>query len=155
MSVVDARVIMMDIREIIRRSDLEIISGDSMVDDAIERMVTRNVGSVIIKRGSEHEPYGIVTRQDVLFKVIAKGLDPREVRVTDIMSSPVIILNNINLDVKFAAQAMANADVTNLVIFNGGDVYGFLSSTDIIEAIHKELIVKALNRKSKDVSGGC
>lgn len=145
----------MDIRDIIRRTDIEIVQNDCTVSDAIAKMVDRNVGSVIVKRLSPNEPYGIVTRQDILFKVIAKGRDPRKVPVTEIMSSPVVILNNISLDVKYAAQAMANAEVTNLVIFDGGDVYGFLSSTDIINAIRKELAIRSLQEGSNDVSGAC
>ena len=145
----------MDIRGIIRRQDLEMIDADATAADAIAKMVQRNVGSVIVRRLTPNDPYGIITRSDVLFKVIAKGLDPKEVNVRDIMSSPVVILNNVDLDVKYAAQAMANAGVTNLVIFDGGDVYGFLSSTDIINAINKEILVSALTSSSEDVSGGC
>jgi predicted transcriptional regulator len=135
--------------------DIEMVDGDCTVGDAISKMADRNVGSVIVKRRSPNEPYGIVTRQDVLFKVIAEGLDPNQVKVTDIMSSPVIILNNVDLDVRYAAKAMANTGVTNLVIFDKGDFYGFLSSTDIINAIRRELTVKSLQQKSEDVSGGC
>ena len=145
----------MDIRGIIRRQDLEMVDNDSTAADAIAKMVDRDVGSVIVKRRTPNEPYGILTRSDILFKVIARGLDPNEVQVTEIMSSPVVILNNVELDVKFAAQAMANAGVTNLVIFDGGDVYGFLSSTDIITAIRRELVIKRLAEETNDVSGGC
>ena len=145
----------MNIQGIIKRQDIEMIDNTCNVADAIAKMVDRNVGSLIVKRLNPNEPYGIVTRADVLFKVIATGKDPREVVITEIMSSPVVILNNVNLDVKYAALAMANAGVSNLVIFDGGDVYGFLSSTDIITAVRKELVVKALNSKIDDISGGC
>lgn len=145
----------MEIREIIKRQDLEIIDADASVADVINKMVNRNVGSIIVKRSSPNKPYGIVTRKDILFKVVANGLDPNEMNVREIMSSPVIILNNVNLEIQFAAQAMRNAGVTNLVIFDGGDVFGFLSSTDIIEAVAKELVVKKLTSRANDVSGGC
>jgi len=145
----------MDIRGIIRRKDIEMIDGTCTVEEAIAKMVDRKVGSVIVRRTHPGEPYGIVTRQDVLFKVIGEGLDPSTIAVTEIMSSPVVILNNIDLDVRYAAKAMANAGVTNLVIFDGGDVYGFLSSTDIVNAIRRDLTVKALQKKSDDVSGAC
>lgn len=131
------------------------IDGDCTAEDAIAKMVDRNVGSVIVKRSKPSEPYGIITRQDVLFKVIAEGLDPSKIAVRDIMSSPVVILNNVDLDVRYAAKAMANAGVTNLVIFDGGDVYGFLSSTDIVNAVRRDLTVKSLQKNSEDVSGGC
>ena len=131
------------------------IDTDASVTDAIQRMVNRNVGSLIVRRTDPSEPYGIVTRQDVLFKVIAAGLEPDQTMVKDIMTSPVVILNNINLDVRYAARAMANAGVTNIVVFDAGDVYGFLSSTDIINAMAKELVRRSLNTQSDDVSGGC
>jgi signal-transduction protein with cAMP-binding, CBS, and nucleotidyltransferase domain len=144
-----------DIRGIIRKSDIERVDGSCTVAESLAKMVDRNVGSLIVKRASPHEPYGIVTRQDVLFKVIAKGIDLNAIKTEEIMSSPVVILNNIDLDVMYAAQAMANAGVTNLVIFDGGDVYGFLSSSDIITAVRRELVVKSLTSRSEDVAGGC
>lgn len=145
----------MDIRGIIKRMDIEMIDGTSTAADAIAKMADRNIGSVIVRRTNPNEPYGIITRQDVLFKVIAEGLDPNKVSVTDIMSSPVVILNNVDLDVRYAAKAMANAKVTNLVIFDGGDVYGFLSSTDIINAIRRDLSIKSLQKRTEDISGAC
>jgi signal-transduction protein with cAMP-binding, CBS, and nucleotidyltransferase domain len=145
----------MDIRGIIKRMDIEMIDGTSTAADAIAKMADRNIGSVIVRRLNPNEPYGIVTRQDVLFKVIAEGLDPNKVGVTDIMSSPVVILNNVDLDVQYAAKAMANSKVTNLVIFDGGDVYGFLSSTDIIDAVRRDLSIKSLQKRTEDISGAC
>jgi signal-transduction protein with cAMP-binding, CBS, and nucleotidyltransferase domain len=145
----------MDIRGIIKRMDIEMVDQGCTVADAVAKMVDRNVGSVIVKRGNRSEAYGIVTRQDVLFKVIAEGRDLNEVKVNEIMSFPVSILNNVDLDIRYAARAMANAGVTNLAIFDGGDFYGFLSSTDIIEAIRRELTVKSLQKKTEDISGGC
>jgi signal-transduction protein with cAMP-binding, CBS, and nucleotidyltransferase domain len=145
----------LDIRGIIKRKDIELIDASCTAGDAIAKMADRNVGSVIVRRENPSEPYGIVTRQDILFKVIAKGLDPKKVKVAEIMSSPVVILNNVDLDVRYAAQAMANAGVTNLVIFDGGELYGFLSSTDIVNAIRRELTVRSLQKKTEDVSGGC
>jgi len=144
-----------EIRDIIKRQDLEMIEASCTAAEAIGKMTDRNVGSLIVKRKSPNKPYGIVTRRDILFKVVAEGKDLREVIVRDIMSSPVVILNNIDLDVQYAAKAMSNAGVTNLVIFDGGDVYGFLSSTDIINAVRREITVKSLQKKVDDVSGGC
>jgi signal-transduction protein with cAMP-binding, CBS, and nucleotidyltransferase domain len=145
----------MEIREIIRRRDIELVDKDATVADAIRRMVDRGVGSVIVRRSNQNEAYGIVTRSDVLYKVVANGLDPEQVKVTEIMSSPVVILNNIELDVRFAAKAMANARVTNVVMFDKGDIYGFLSSTDIINAIAKDMVRKTLDERVHDVSGVC
>ena len=145
----------MEIRGIVKRMDIEMVEGSCTVADTIAKMMDRNVGSVLVKRLSPSEPYGIITKQDVLFKVIAEGLDPNTVIASDIMSSPVMILNNVDLDVRYAAKSMANAGINYLAIFDGGDFYGFLSATDIINAVRRELTVRSLQRKSEDVSGGC
>jgi predicted transcriptional regulator len=145
----------MEIGGIIRRKDIEMVEHDCTVADAVIRMVRRNVGSLIVKRREPSEAYGIITRQDVLFKVLAKDLDLHEVKVSDIMSTPVVILNNIHLDIVHAAQAMANTGVSNIVVFDRGDLYGFLSSTDIIEALANDLVRTSLNSQSDDVSGAC
>ena len=145
----------MEIGGIIRRKDIEMVEHECTVADAVKRMVRRNVGSLIVKRREQSEAYGIITRQDVLFKVLAEGLDLHEVKVSEVMSTPVVILNNIHLDIRHAAKAMANAGVSNIVVFDAGDLYGFLSSTDIIEALANDIVRTSLNSQSNDVSGGC
>lgn len=137
----------MEIKDIIRRKEIETIEKDATVADAIGRLVTRNAESIIAKRSNPHDAYGMVTRRDILVKVIAKGLDPRKVKVTEIMTSPLVILNNIELDIRHAAQAMANAGVSTIVIFDKGDIYGSLSSDDIIGAVSKKLLREHLDSK--------
>jgi predicted transcriptional regulator len=140
---------------IIRRQELEMVDKDTSVAEAMKLMVNRNVGSLIVKRSNPKEAYGIVTRRDIIFQVVAEGLDPNAVQVSDIMSSPLVVLNNIHLDVQYAAKAMANSDVTKIVMFDSGDIYGFLSSSDIISALASEEIRKSLDSNSNDVSGAC
>ena len=139
--------IRVEIKDIIRRKEIDTIEKDATVADAIGRLVTRDAESIIVKRSNPHDAYGMVTRRDILVKVIAKGLDPRKVKVTEIMTSPLVILNNIELDVRHAAQAMANAGVSTIVIFDKGDIYGFLSADDIIGAMSKKLLREHLDSK--------
>lgn len=145
----------MEIREIIKRSDIEMLDKGKTVADAVRQMADRGVDRLIVRRANPNEPYGIITRTDVLYKVVAKGLDLGKVRVEDIMSSPLVILNNIHLDHRYAAQAMANAHVSTIAIFDKGDFYGLLTSSDLITAIARDLQRKALNKESSDVAGAC
>ena len=137
----------MEIKDIIRRKEIDTIEKDATVADALGRLVTRDAESIIVKRSSPHDAYGIVTRRDVLVKVIARGLDPRKVKVTEVMTSPLVILNNVQLDIRHAAQAMANTGVSTIVIFDKGDIYGFLTSDDIIGAVSKQLLRQKLDSK--------
>ena len=145
----------MEIREVLRRKHIDMVDRGSTVAEAIKRMAGQHVGTVVVRRGLPSEPYGIVTRSDVLFKVTAKGLDPDTVLVDQIMSAPLVILNNIHLDIRYAAQTMANSRVSTVAIFDAGDFYGLLTSTDIINAQAMDLQRQALIRGSDDISGAC
>ena len=145
----------MEIKEILRRKHIEMVDRGTTVAEAVKRLASGNVSRLIVRRPGPNEPYGIVTRSDVIYKVLAKGLDPGEVVVDEIMSSPLVILNNIHLDVKYAAQAMANAGVSTIAIFDAGDFYGLLSSSDIINALATDLQRRSLDIHSDDVAGGC
>ena len=137
----------MEIKDIIRRHKINTIDKDATVADALGQLVTHDAESVIVKRSDVHDAYGMVTRRDILVKVIARGLDPRKVKVTEVMTSPLVILNNVQLDIRHAAQAMANTGVSTIVIFDKGDIYGFLTSDDIIGAVSKQLIREKLDSK--------
>ncbi len=137
----------MEIKDIIRKHEIETIGKDATVADALNRMMGRDIESIIVKRADINDAYGLVTRKDILYKVIAQGLDPAQVKVTDIMMSPLVILNNIHLDVRHAARTMANTQVSTIVVFDKGDIYGFLSGDDILNAVSKGLIRKTLDRQ--------
>jgi predicted transcriptional regulator len=145
----------MEIREILRRKHIEMVDRGTMVAEAIKRMAGRSVGTLIVRRSTFSDPYGIVTRSDIIFKVIAKGLDPNVVKVDDIVSSPLVILNSIHLDVRYAAQTMANSKVSTIAIFDAGDFYGLLNITDIVNALAMNLQRQSLDDRSGDISGGC
>ncbi len=53
---------------------------------AAERMLQRGVGSLVVVGSNEH-PIGIVTDRDLVERVLAKGLDPAETPVQDVMST--------------------------------------------------------------------
>jgi signal-transduction protein with cAMP-binding, CBS, and nucleotidyltransferase domain len=137
----------LEIRDIIRKHEIETIGKDATVAEALNRMIASNLESIIVKRADINDAYGLVTRRDVLYKVVAQGQDPAKVKVTEIMMSPLVILNNIHLDVSHAARTMANTHVSTIVVFDKGDIYGFLSGDDILNAVSKGLIRKALDKQ--------
>ncbi len=53
-------------------------------------MKEKKVGSVLVYRGGI--PIGILTERDVLYKVTSEGLDPERVKVSAVMSSPLVTI---------------------------------------------------------------
>ena len=67
---------------------VEFIDAHASVKEAAELMGELDVGA--LPAGSEDQVEGVVTDRDILYRVVARGLDPGVVRVRDVLSRPVI-----------------------------------------------------------------
>lgn len=65
------------------------VDPDTTVVDIAKIMSELKIGSVIVTNG-RGDIIGIVTSDDIISKVVAMGRDPRLVSASDIMSKPVI-----------------------------------------------------------------
>ncbi|MFP3905195.1 MAG: CBS domain-containing protein, partial [Armatimonadota bacterium] len=79
------------------------IDGIATVAEAIAKMKQQGVRALIVDRREEDDAYGIVTQRDICYKVLAEGLDPNEVKVHEIHSKPLVVVNP-DLDVKYVAR---------------------------------------------------
>ncbi|HYY66518.1 MAG TPA: CBS domain-containing protein, partial [Nitrososphaeraceae archaeon] len=70
--------------EVILNTNVIILEGDKFVDEAIKLMKDRNARSVLV---SYHgEVIGIVSKTDILFKVMSQGRNPSRVKLREIMT---------------------------------------------------------------------
>lgn len=58
------------------------------IRQAAELMKKAKIGSVVVVEGKR--PVGIVTREDIIDKAVAEGVDPSNAAVKEIMSAPLI-----------------------------------------------------------------
>jgi signal-transduction protein with cAMP-binding, CBS, and nucleotidyltransferase domain len=74
---------------------------------------------------------GIVTEKDLLNKVLAKGKNPEEIKIEEIMSSPVISIdpkeNILNAMIK-----MIKNKIRRLVVMDGEKILGIVTVSDIL-----------------------
>jgi len=115
----------------IMTTDVVTISGDATVAEAVALMKNRGVRSLIVERRSEGDAYGIVTQRDVVYKVVAKGLDPNQVRVHEIMVKPLVVVNP-NLEVKYVARLLANMGLSRAPVIGDHRLLGVVSLSDIV-----------------------
>lgn len=106
------------------------IEPEATVADAIEKMKQWNVTSLLIARKDATDTWGFMSQTDVIEKVVAKGLDPAEVQVHEIMTKPVITVPS-NCSLQDCAALMARADIRRVLVFDGQDIVGIVSSSDI------------------------
>ena len=65
----------------IMRKDVMFIDGKESVSKAISLMREKRVSSLVIKRRAHDDAWGIITRKDILNKVVDPGKDPNSVKV--------------------------------------------------------------------------
>ena len=77
---------------------------------------------------------GIVTKSDLLSRVIVNCRDPRECKIGDIMSSPLISINK-NTPLLDAMRELRHRKVRRLLVNDGAKLVGVVSECDMINAV--------------------
>lgn len=110
------------------------IEGKATVADAVKLMRQKKVSSLFVNRRGQEDAWGIVTRKDVVNKVVDPGKDPADVKVFEIMSKPLITVSP-GLALKYCARLFNSAGIRRAPVFDGKEIVGILSNTDIFNAI--------------------
>ncbi|MEM9906519.1 MAG: CBS domain-containing protein [Cyanobacteria bacterium P01_D01_bin.44] len=108
-----------------------VIRNSATVESAIELMRTQGVRSLVIEKCHAEGSYGIVTEKDIVYKVIACGSNPANVRVCSIMRQPCIQVPT-NATVQAAAQFLADAGIHRAPVVEHNELLGIISVTDIL-----------------------
>ncbi len=107
------------------------IDGLATVAEAVKLMKEKGVRALIVDRRNEADAYGIVTQRDIAYKVLAQGRDPNEVRVHEIQSKPLVVVNP-DLDVKYVARLMANFGLSRCPVIFDKKIQGIVSVSDLV-----------------------
>ena len=114
--------------------NLAFVMADESVMEAARLMGERRISSVLVKRG---ELLGILTDRDIIDRVVSKGLDSRKIKVSEVMSSPVITISGEET-VEQAAKMMREKSIRRLVVEKDHDKVGIIAESDIIR-VYPEL----------------
>ena len=106
------------------------IRSFAAVASAVKLMRNHNLSSLIVNRLDESDSYGIVTKTDIIYKVAAKGLDPKQVRVCEIMTKPCIVVNP-DLSIQSVAQLFSNTGIHRAPIIRD-KLLGIVSMSDLL-----------------------
>lgn len=116
------------VSEVMTRRPVVIVPGKTIVE-ASSLMKRHSVGSLIIV--DDKKVLGIITLNDIVFRVVAKSLDPSKLLVEDVMSKNVVsILPTI--DVRDAMELMNENGVKQLPVISQGELVGFLTFKDVL-----------------------
>ncbi len=132
--------------ENILSTDILMLESDKTASDAITGMKEKHARSVLVTHSGE--AIGIVSKTDVLFKVMAQAKNPAKIKLREIMSSPVITLPPKST-VGEALVIMDKHVVRQVVISFASSVIGIISRDSIFEQIHRATLSAAATAISR------
>jgi signal-transduction protein with cAMP-binding, CBS, and nucleotidyltransferase domain len=126
-----------------------VVSTGTSIQDCAVIMQKHDIGSLLIKK--DHSLKGIITDEDIVRSVVAKGLDPKKIIVDDHMAKRLITIEP-NEDIFAALMLMMEEDIRQLPVLDGKKMLGLLTLKDIlrIEPELFDLIVDKINIKEED-----
>jgi CBS domain-containing protein len=106
------------------------ISSEASVFDMVAQMVEANVGSLLVTVGGRIE--GIVTERDYLRRVTLEGRTDKETPVSEIMTSPLIVVTP-DTPVEECMAIMTDRRIRHVPVVDDGEVVGLVSIGDLVK----------------------
>lgn len=108
------------------------VDGETNVRDSATLMTDKGIGSLIIL--VEGKPVGIVTKRDMIKRVVSECKDPCGTKIKDIMTSPVITTGK-DVGILSTMRTMREHQISQLLVLEGDKMVGVISERDVIKAV--------------------
>jgi CBS domain-containing protein len=105
------------------------VRPSSSAHEAITKMIKFNVGSILVMDGEKL--VGIITERDIIAKIAEQCMDARSTQAKDIMSKPVLTVEQ-DIPLEEAANIMMKRSIKKLAVTSQGKVVGVITTTDIV-----------------------
>jgi len=102
--------------------------------EALALMRRRYIQSLIVRKSETCKDYGILTTTDISDKIIALYRNPADVKVKDVMTSPLITVMQNDSLVECAKKMKANHIHHLPVVNENEEIVGMISATDFLVA---------------------
>lgn len=107
---------------------VETIDANATVADAVAKMNSRRIGSIVVTRGDVLA--GILTERDVLTRIVASGLDPRNIEVCEVMTTELVTVE-LDTPIAVAIRLVTDKRCRHLPVVDSGRVLGIVSGGDL------------------------
>ena len=108
------------------------VDPDATVSEALATMRRRYINSVIVSKSAANAEYGIVTSIDICDKIVAQKRNPREMKVREVMNSPLVTVP-VDMLISDCAALMKEKRIHHLpVVDSKGAIMGMVSATDFL-----------------------
>ena len=113
----------------IMTSGTEFLDGASTVQEAAEMMGELDVGALPV--GTAEHMLGVLTDRDILYRLVARGLDATATTAAEVMTTPVIACD-VDDTVSGVMDAMASHHIRRMPVQDArGRVVGWVTLADL------------------------
>ena len=103
----------------------------------IAKLMDKNMVSSIVVT-TEGKPCGIISERDLVSKVVAQNRKPAEIKTTDLMSHPLVLVSPLT-PVEEVAEKMVSNRIRRLVVSDDKQALGIITVTDFVKHLHSLL----------------
>ncbi|MDQ1280592.1 MAG: hypothetical protein QG670_1855 [Thermoproteota archaeon] len=114
--------------------DVVTIDIDASALEVSKLLTAKEIGYVIVLEKSQ--PKGIITELDLVTKVMAKEKNSSMVKISEIMSTPLITVD-LNGTVEDAVKTMAKYKIRRLPVVKDNVIYGIFTTRDLTRNFSK------------------
>ena len=111
-----------------------VVKPTTSVSECAKIMDSNHVGSLIIR---ENPLLGIVTEQDIVRKIVAKGINPETTEIKTAMEPNLFTISGKE-DIYDALLLMRDKNIRQIPVVQNGDLIGLLTIKDVLK-IHPQL----------------
>ena len=122
--------------DIVNQQKIELLPASTTVRNAARNMAERHIGAVLVGQGGRLQ--GIFTERDVLFRVVARSLDPDTTPVSEVMTPDPDTVGPNDL-ASLALERMRTFGYRHVPVVENGKVIGIVSLRDLYAAAKSEL----------------
>ncbi len=112
--------------------DLHRIDSMATVREAMEKMTSERVSSLVVERRDEKDEYGMIVVTDIAREVVAANLSFDRVQVYEVMSKPVVYVDP-GMDLRYAIRLLVRFGLSRALVL-GADrqVQGMVTLRDMV-----------------------
>jgi len=123
--------------DIIKQQVISSLKQDSTAYEAASLMTSANIAAIVIV-DDNNKVSGIITERDLTRRVVAKGLDPKETPIADVMTENPETLSPDD-SASDALEMMLSRHFRHLPVIDGEKCVGMVSIRDLYKAAKSSL----------------
>ena len=107
-----------------------VIDGLATVRQALNTMKEQGLSSLVIDRRDDDDEYGLITVRDIAEKVIGQNRSPDRVSVYEIMTKPVLTLEE-RMVLRYAVRLLTRLGAGRALVVDKGELNGIVTLRDM------------------------